>query len=38
VAALVAAGTSRSDAARQVSATTGIPRRQLYGAPDRKSG
>lgn len=38
VAALVAAGTSRSDAARQVSASTGIPRRQLYGAPDRRAG
>ena len=37
VAALVAAGESRSDAARQVSAATGIPRRQLYGAPDRKT-
>ena len=32
---LVAAGSSRSDAARQVSAATGIPRRRLYVAPDR---
>jgi 16S rRNA (cytidine1402-2'-O)-methyltransferase len=32
---LVAAGTARGDAARQVAAETGIPRRQLYGAaPD----
>ena len=31
---LVAAGTSRGDAARQVAAASGIPRRQLYGAPD----
>ena len=31
---LVAAGTSRGDAARQVAATTGIPRRRLYAAPD----
>ena len=31
---LVAAGTSRGDAARQVAAATRIPRRQLYGAPD----
>lgn len=38
VAALVAAGTSRSDAARQVAAATGIPRRQLYAAPDRQTG
>ena len=30
---LVAAGTSRGDAARKVAAATGIPRRQLYGAP-----
>jgi 16S rRNA (cytidine1402-2'-O)-methyltransferase len=29
---LVAAGTARGDAARQVAAATGIPRRQLYGA------
>jgi 16S rRNA C1402 (ribose-2'-O) methylase RsmI len=32
---LVAAGSSRADAARQVAATTGIPRRRLYVAPDR---
>ena len=32
---LVTAGSSRSDAARQVAATTGIPRRRLYVAPDR---
>ena len=32
---LVDAGTSRADAARQVSAATGIPRRRLYVAPDR---
>ena len=31
---LVAAGTSRGDAARQVAAATGIPRRRLYGAPE----
>ncbi len=30
---LVAAGTPRGEAARQVAAATGIPRRQLYGAP-----
>ena len=30
---LVAAGTPRGDAARQVSAATGIPRRRLYAAP-----
>ena len=30
---LVADGTSRGDAARRVAAATGIPRRQLYGAP-----
>ena len=29
---LVAGGTARGDAARQVAAATGIPRRQLYGA------
>jgi 16S rRNA (cytidine1402-2'-O)-methyltransferase len=34
VEALAAAGVSRGDAARQVATTTGIPRRQLYGAPD----
>jgi 16S rRNA (cytidine1402-2'-O)-methyltransferase len=33
---LVATGTARGDAARQVSRATGIPRRRLYGAaPDR---
>ena len=31
---LVAAGTSRGDAARRVAIATGIPRRQLYGAPE----
>jgi 16S rRNA (cytidine1402-2'-O)-methyltransferase len=31
VAALVGAGLARGDAARRVSATTGIPRRRLYG-------
>jgi 16S rRNA (cytidine1402-2'-O)-methyltransferase len=31
---LVAAGTSRGEAARQVAATTGIPRRRHYAAPD----
>ena len=32
---LVAGGAARGDAARQVSATSGVPRRQLYGAtPD----
>jgi 16S rRNA (cytidine1402-2'-O)-methyltransferase len=30
---LVAAGTSRGEAAKQVSAATGIPRRRLYAAP-----
>ncbi len=30
---LIAAGASRGDAARRVAAATGIPRRQLYGAP-----
>jgi 16S rRNA (cytidine1402-2'-O)-methyltransferase len=30
---LVARGVSRGDAARQVAIATGIPRRQLYGAP-----
>ena len=29
----IAAGASRGEAARRISATTGIPRRQLYGAP-----
>ena len=29
------AGMSRGDAARQVAAATGIPRRRLYEAPDR---
>jgi 16S rRNA (cytidine1402-2'-O)-methyltransferase len=33
---LVAAGTSRGDAARRVAAATGIPRRQLYGAPGNR--
>ena len=33
---LVAAGTSRGDAARQVAAATGIPRRRLYAAPDER--
>jgi 16S rRNA (cytidine1402-2'-O)-methyltransferase len=33
---LVAAGTSRGEAARQVSAATGIPRRRLYAAPDSR--
>jgi 16S rRNA (cytidine1402-2'-O)-methyltransferase len=32
---LVAAGSSRGDAARDVAAATGIPRRRLYVAPDR---
>jgi 16S rRNA (cytidine1402-2'-O)-methyltransferase len=32
---LVAAGSSRADAARAVAAATGIPRRRLYVAPDR---
>lgn len=36
VEALVAAGRSRSDAARAVSSATGIPRRRLYAAPDRQ--
>jgi 16S rRNA (cytidine1402-2'-O)-methyltransferase len=31
---LVAAGTSRGDAARRIGAATGIPRRRLYGAPE----
>jgi 16S rRNA (cytidine1402-2'-O)-methyltransferase len=31
---LVGSGTSRGDAARRVGAATGIPRRQLYGAPE----
>ena len=31
---LVAEGTSRGDAARRIGATTGIPRRRLYGAPE----
>jgi 16S rRNA (cytidine1402-2'-O)-methyltransferase len=30
---LVAAGTARGDAARQVAATSGLPRRRLYEAP-----
>ena len=32
---LVAGGTPRGEAARQVAAATGIPRRRLYAAPDR---
>lgn len=32
---LVAAGTARGDAARQVAAATGIPRRRLYGVIER---
>jgi 16S rRNA (cytidine1402-2'-O)-methyltransferase len=32
---LVGSGTARGDAARQVAASTGIPRRQLYGAGER---
>jgi hypothetical protein len=32
---LVAGGTPRGEAARRVSAVTGIPRRRLYAAPDR---
>ncbi len=32
---LVAEGIARSEAARRVAAATGIPRRQLYGAPRR---
>jgi 16S rRNA (cytidine1402-2'-O)-methyltransferase len=32
---LVAAGTARGDAARQVAAETGIPRRRLYGVAER---
>jgi 16S rRNA (cytidine1402-2'-O)-methyltransferase len=31
---LVAGGASRGDAARRVATATGIPRRQLYGAPE----
>ncbi|MGZ9277048.1 MAG: 16S rRNA (cytidine(1402)-2'-O)-methyltransferase [Candidatus Limnocylindrales bacterium] len=34
---LVAAGTARGDAARQVAAATGIPRRRLYEVVDRGS-
>lgn len=33
---LAAAGTARGEAARQVSAATGIPRRQLYGVAERR--
>jgi len=33
---LVAAGTPRGDAARQVAAATGIPRRRLYAAPNER--
>jgi 16S rRNA (cytidine1402-2'-O)-methyltransferase len=32
---LVGSGTARGDAARQVAASSGIPRRQLYGAGER---
>ena len=34
VEALVGAGIARGDAARKVASQTGIPRRQLYGAPE----
>jgi 16S rRNA (cytidine1402-2'-O)-methyltransferase len=34
---LVATGTARGDAARTVAATSGIPRRQLYGAGETRS-
>ena len=34
---LVEAGTARGDAARRVSASTGIPRRQLYTTTDRRA-
>ena len=34
VARLVAAGVARGDAARRVAASTGLPRRRLYDAPD----
>jgi 16S rRNA (cytidine1402-2'-O)-methyltransferase len=33
---LVAAGSSRGDASKRVAAATGISRRRLYGAPDRR--
>jgi 16S rRNA (cytidine1402-2'-O)-methyltransferase len=33
---LAAAGTARGEAARQVSAATGIPRRRLYGVAERR--
>jgi 16S rRNA (cytidine1402-2'-O)-methyltransferase len=33
---LVAGGAGRSEAARQVATTTGLPRRALYGRPDTK--
>ncbi len=33
----IATGTSRADAAKRVSAETGIPRRRLYGAQDRRT-
>jgi 16S rRNA (cytidine1402-2'-O)-methyltransferase len=36
VAELVRDGASRSDAARQVARESGLSRRQLYGAPDRR--
>jgi 16S rRNA (cytidine1402-2'-O)-methyltransferase len=35
VAELVASGVARGEAARRVATETGIPRRHLYGAPDR---
>ncbi len=34
VARLVAAGVARGEAARRVAASTGLPRRRLYDAPD----
>ncbi len=37
VARLVAAGVARGEAARRVAASTGIPRRRLYDAPDAGS-
>jgi 16S rRNA (cytidine1402-2'-O)-methyltransferase len=37
VEALVAAGHSRSEAARRVASATGIPRRQLYGHPPERA-
>ena len=38
VARLVASGAARGDAARQVAAATGLPRRALYEAADRRTG